>query len=45
MEKVLRTEYTGLPIYANCARMDVFSAEEIKRRLVNLPSSPDLVRA
>ena len=45
MEKVLGTEYTRLPIYANCLRMDVPVAEDIERRLINLPSSAYLVRA
>ncbi|MDB5810221.1 MAG: aminotransferase DegT [Betaproteobacteria bacterium] len=31
-----------LPIYADCPRMDLSVAEDIERRLVNLPSSPAL---
>lgn len=31
-----------LPIYADCPRMDLSVAEELERRLVNIPSSPGL---
>lgn len=34
-----------LPMYANCPRMDLPVAEDIERRLVNLPSSVSLVKA
>jgi perosamine synthetase len=32
-----------LPMYMNCPAMDLFVAEEIERRLINLPSSAGLV--
>jgi perosamine synthetase len=34
-----------LPMYAACPRMDVSVAEDLERRIINLPSSPRLGRA
>jgi len=34
-----------LPMYATCQRMDVSVAEDLERRLINLPSSPRLGRS
>lgn len=34
-----------LPIYADCPRMDLSKAEDLQRRIINLPSSPALVGA
>jgi len=34
-----------LPMYADCPRMDLSKAEDLQRRIINLPSSPALVGA
>jgi perosamine synthetase len=34
-----------LPMYQNCPRMPLDTAEDLERRLINIPSSPFLAAA
>ncbi|MGG4035789.1 LegC family aminotransferase [Paenibacillus cisolokensis] len=44
MTRPVWTPLHRLPMYGDCPRMNLDTSEELERRIINIPSGPDLIR-